>query len=362
VRLREERAGTTNIAAWTFVQQAERYRKDAEAAVARGTMDTALALFTRADSTLARAEAADPRWDDPTVLRGQLLERRVRLTRSAALVDEGLGHADRALALAPEDARALELRGTLRYRRWQLARPSDPRQASQLLDAARSDLERATTIDPTLAGAYATLSSLYYQTKDLQGAALAARRAYEEDAYLSNAADILTRLFHTSYDMDQQRQAQRWCQEGMRRFPRDFRFFQCQLYLMTRLEAPEVPRAWSVLAGIDSVAPPPQRAILHLRNQMLVAAIIARAGLRDSAHAVIARSRGTPELDPEHDLVAMEAFVRTLLGEQDEAIRLLQRYVAANPEHSFRIGGDIFWWWWDLQKHPGFQALVRPHS
>jgi len=117
-----------------------------------------------------------------------------------------------------------------------------------------------------------------------------------------------------------------------------------------------------VLAGIDSVAPPPQRAILHLRNQMLVAAIIARAGLKDSAHAVSVRSRGTPELDPEHDLVAMEAFVHSLLGEKDEAIRLLQRYVAANPEHSFRVGGDIFWWWWDLQKEPGFQALVRPGS
>jgi len=77
----------------------------------------------------------------------------------------------------------------------------------------------------------------------------------------------------------------------------------------------------------------------------MVAATIARAGLKDSAHAVIERSRGTPEQ-----------------GEQDEAIRLLQRYVAANPEHSFRIGGDIFWWWWDLQKHPGFQALARPHS
>ncbi|HUC42007.1 MAG TPA: serine/threonine-protein kinase, partial [Gemmatimonadales bacterium] len=238
VRLREERAGTSNIEAWTLVQQAERYHKDAEAAVGRAKMDTALALFRRADSTLARAETADPRWDDPILLRGQLLERRVRLTRSADLVDEGLAHAGRALALFPDDARALELRGTLRYRKWQLARPPDPQQASLLLNDARADLERATTIDPASAGAYATLSSLYYQTKDLQGAALAARRAYEEDAYLGNAADILTRLFHTSYDLDQQRQAERWCQEGMRRFSRDFRFFQCQLYLMTRLEAP----------------------------------------------------------------------------------------------------------------------------
>src|SRR5437667_117724 len=200
------------------------------------------------------------------------------------------------------------------------------------------------------------------QPNDLRGAALAARRAYEEDAYLGNAPDILYRLFFTSYDLDQQRQAQRWCEEGDRRFPRDFRFLECQLYMMTRLEQPDVPRAWRLLAGIDSLVPAPRRGVIHLREQMMVAATIARAGLKDSAHAVIERSRGTPELDPEQDLVAMEAFVRTLLGEQDEAIRLLQRYVAANPEHSFRVGGDIFWWWWDLQKHPGFQALARPHS
>ena len=362
VRLREERAGTKNTDAWIRVQQAEAFRKMGEAFVQSGKMDSASALFARTDSMLAAAERADPKWVDPIVLRGQLVERRVRLTRNASLIDEGLAHAARALAMAPEDPSALELRGTLRYRRWQLARPSDPADAARLLDDARKDLEQATNIEPTLAGAYATLSSLYYQTKDLQGAALAARRAYEEDAYLTNAADILDRLFFTSYDLDQQRQAQRWCQEGVRRFPRDFRFFECQLYMMTRLEDPDVPRAWQLLAGIDTLLPAPRRAAFHLREQMLVAAIIARAGLRDSAHAVIERSRGTPELDPEHDLVAMEAFVRTLLGEQDEAIRLLQRYVAANPEHSFRVGGDIFWWWWDLQKHPGFQALARPRS
>ena len=362
VRLREERAGTSSTEAWTRVQQAEAIRRDGEALVQAGKMDSAMALFARTDSTLAAAERADPKWIDPILLRGQLVERRVRLTRNPALIDEGLAHAARALAIAPEDPGAIELRGTLRYRRWQLARPPNPQQAAALLDDARKDLERATNMQPTLASAYATLSSLYYQTKDLQGAALAARRAYEEDAYLTNAADILGRLFFTSYDLDQQRQAQRWCQEGVRRFPRDFRFLECQLYMMTRLEDPNIPRAWRLLAGIDSLVPAQRRQVIHLREQMLVAATIARAGLKDSAHQVIERSRGTPELDPDLDLVAMEAFVRTLLGEQDEAIRLLQRYVAANPEHSFRVGGDIFWWWWDLQKHPGFQALARPRS
>ena len=357
VQLREQRAGTKSVEAWSLVQRAERLRKDGDA-----HPDVALALFTRADSVLGQAERADPKWVEPIILRGQLLDRRARMTRSLPTLEEGLGHATRALALAPEDARGIELRGTLRYRQWFLFRPADPRAAATLLDDARKDLERATTVDPNLASAFSTLSHLYYQTKDLQAAALAARRAYEEDAYLSNAADILTRLFFTSYDLDQQRQAQRWCQEGVRRFPRDYRFSQCQLYMMTRLESPDVPRAWGALARIDSLAPPPQRALQHLESQMLVAAIMARAGLRDSTHHVIERSRGTPEIDPEHDLVALEAFVRTLLGEQDEAIRLLQRYVAANPEHSFRVGGDIFWWWWDLQKHPGFQALAQPHS
>jgi serine/threonine-protein kinase len=358
VRLREERATTHNVQAWTLMQRAEALRKQAEATVP----DSAVKLYARADSVLAQAERADPGWVDPIILRGQSQDRVARITHSQQAIEQGLGHAARALALAPEDARALELRGTLRYRQWFLFRPADPRAAATLLDDARKDLERATTLDPTLASAFSTLSHLYYQTKDLQGAALAARRAYEEDAYLSNASDILSRLFFTSYDLDQQRQAQRWCQEGSRRFPRDYRFEQCQLYMMTRLETPDVARAWRVLAAMDSLTPAPQRALLHLESQMLVAAIAARAGLKDSARQVISRSRGTPELDPEHDLVALEAFVQTQLGDHQEAIRLLQRYVAANPEHSFRVGGDIFWWWWDLQKEPGFQELARPRS
>ena len=96
VRLREERAGTKSTDAWTRVQQAEAIRKDGEALVQAGKVDSALALFARTDSTLASAERADRTWVEPIVLRGQLVERRVRLTRNPALIDEGLAHATRA--------------------------------------------------------------------------------------------------------------------------------------------------------------------------------------------------------------------------------------------------------------------------
>src|SRR5439155_1124522 len=77
VQLREQHASTKNVAAWSLVQRAERLRKDADA-----RPNEALGLSARADSMLAEAERADPRWIDPIILRGQLLDRRARLTRS----------------------------------------------------------------------------------------------------------------------------------------------------------------------------------------------------------------------------------------------------------------------------------------
>ena len=53
------------------------------------------------------------------------------------------------------------------------------------------------------------------------------------------------------------------------------------------------------------------------RGRMIVGAIIARAGLPDSARSVLDRTRDSidPELDPEGDLMVIEAFARTQLGE-----------------------------------------------
>jgi eukaryotic-like serine/threonine-protein kinase len=365
VRLRTEQMGTSNVAAWSLKERAEKSRKDAEAALEAERADAAFAAFDQADSLAGLAEAADDKWVDPIVFRGQIALRRARLLQeqpreALGWIRTGLGHAERALRLAPTDGSALELRGTLRYYQWILHFTPDPAAAQALLQGARQDLEGAVQADPSLASAYSTLSHLYYQVEDVPAAVLAARRAYEQDAYLSVARDILYRLFIGSLDLEQFSQADRWCTEETRRFPRDYRSPQCQLLLMaTPVRAPDLGRAWQLVALLDTVTPQQFRPYLRLESRLRAAGVIARAGLRDSARHVFDRVRAasTPSADPGQELLAIEAYERTLLGDRDEAIALLTRYSAANPGH-FERGKDISWWWRDLKDDPRFKALV----
>jgi serine/threonine-protein kinase len=364
LRLRQEQASTQSVPAWSLVQQGERARKDAEDRLAGDDVDGAFSGFARADSLLALAETADPSWVDPVTRRGWLAYRRARLAgdRKALIhwVEVARGHAERACTLAQNDARALELRGTVRYLSWLQELAPDPGELPKLLAAAKQDLEAATRADPSLASAYSTLSHLYYQTEDVPAALLAARKAYEEDAYLSVAGDVLARLFFGSYDLEQLTQARRWCLEGAHRFPGDFRFAECRLWLMTTPDAqPDLTAAWRLLAQIDSLTPAPRKPLEHHRAETIVGVTLARAGLADSARHVLHRARADRGVDPGQEILSIEAFARTILGDRDDAIALLQRYIAANPSHAFTRGGDISWWWRDLKADPRFAQLAE---
>ena len=48
----------------------------------------------------------------------------------------------------------------------------------------------------------------------------------------------------------------------------------------------------------------------------------------------------------------------TQMGDAEEAIKVLRRYVALNPDHSFRIGDNVHWWWRSLLDKPEFQAVM----
>jgi hypothetical protein len=90
----------------------------------------------------------------------------------------------------------------------------------------------------------------------------------------------------------------------------------------------------------------------------LAGGVLARANALDSARSVFERARQqiSPEFDPDLELFAVEAFVRTLSGDLDEAIDLLKQYQAANPGHDFsrRLGT---WWWRDVRNHPRYREL-----
>ncbi|MEO7822683.1 MAG: hypothetical protein ABIS15_03670, partial [Gemmatimonadaceae bacterium] len=92
--------------------------------------------------------------------------------------------------------------------------------------------------------------------------------------------------------------------------------------------------------------------------QIVVAAVLARAGLPDSARRVLARARADRETDPRGELIGYEAFVRTMLGDRKEAIDLLQRYLTDHPEHRRGFAKVNAWWWRDLQTDPRFQTLI----
>src|SRR2546426_11971890 len=109
---------------------------------------------------------------------------------------------------------------------------------------------------------------------------------------------------------------------------------------MTTDVAPvDIPEAWRLLARLDSTTPLPRRLAEHHRAQMFVGAALARAGLKDSASHVLVAARGGRDVDPEQELLSLEAFARTLLGERDQAIDLLKRYVAARSEER-RVGKE----------------------
>jgi len=95
---------------------------------------------------------------------------------------------------------------------------------------------------------------------------------------------------------------------------------------------------------------------------MVVAMALARAGLKDSARAVAVRSRADATMDPLRELVNFEAIVRTMLGDKDEAIRLLTVYFATNPQQQSTNDKDESWWFRDLKDDPRYQALVGTPS
>ena len=372
IQVRAQRADTRNEAAWLLVQRGAAAQRAAVTAFGKGDSAASAGAFRSADSLFAAAASADPTWAVPVTQRATQAYRRSRMVGSDPAqirpwIDQGLQFADEALALDPGSADALETRGELRYWAWLSNLDVDPAKRAAALAAAKADLEKSTDLDHNQAGAYATLSHLYNNdpkntTNDVY---VAARQALDADEFLSNANVVLYRLFLATYDLGQIDKADQYCRDFGKRFPSDSRSMRCQLYLLTapRPTPPDIGRAWALADSLAALEPPKTRARETLIGHMLVAATIARASratpaLADSARHVAHKSEGDAAVDATRELAFRGAFVFTILGDKDDAFRLLKDYLAANPSRASSIAADPGWWFRDLTGDPRFARIV----
>jgi TolB-like protein len=357
-------SGTASTAAWETVQRAQQIADDAQALGASGEFEPASAELVRADSLLQQAEGMDEEWVRPIADRGWLGFYQARLggfdrSHYADWIERGLQHANRALLMAPDDASARELRGSLRYFQYLFNLAPNPEEAETLRDDAEADLRTAVEADPGRATAWAALAHLSANKGDVAGAKLAALRSYEADKYLESANLTVWRLFITSLDLQDDIEAERWCEEGRRRFPEDFRFAECLIMVMVLPgQEPDIEEAWQLLDRYVELSPEQVKEFNQADGQMWLAMVLARAGLADSARAVARRARPGPEIDPVRELAYTEAVVQTWLGDYEEALRLLGLYLAANPTETESLANDQTWYLEDLRAQPGFRSLV----
>ncbi|MGH7538567.1 MAG: protein kinase domain-containing protein, partial [Gemmatimonadales bacterium] len=378
IELRERRAGTRSVIAWELVRQADDLRQDAEALQRIGDRRSASRIAERADSLLRQAERLDPRWTEPIVQRGWLarfqsdlsfderastasdstVETGLPLRRSqVAWLQEGLRDAERALRVNANDAKALELRGSLRFNLWS-ARDGEPGDAAGLIVGAENDLRAAVSLDPGLARAWNALSLVYHQKGDFAQAVVTLQRALEADAYFSDAPRSIQLLMFASLEGGDVRQATSLCETGRASFPDHPGFWECELTILqwSGSGARVVARAWRLVREID-VRDSANVLGSWAFRRLMVAAVLARSGIADSAKSVMRAVRGSAPNPALLDGIELfEAYVYELLGERETALHALQTFVGANPQSRTYVARTR--WFEPLRGDSRFQALV----
>jgi TolB-like protein len=381
IRMQEQREATRSNAAWLAVQEGSERQRLADARqAARDTTLAARRLYDEADSIFAAGEAHDPRWSEPIIRRAALSYRRSRLQgNDPALIrpwlQAGIAHADRALAIDPDNADALEIRGTMRFY-GSLVRVVVDTEGRQWLSLAQEDLERATQVNANQAGAWYTLSAAYYQIrgKSVSDVKVAALRALEADEFQANVMIIRTRLANASYDLGQFDQADQYCSDLERRYPGADRSVRCRLYLLAIPNLPryDIARAWRLTDSLVAASPPRDSAKMRLVGGTYVAATIARESRRvreggdaatakvlaDSARVVARRYYGDPTVDNSRDVALYSAWVSEVLLDRDDVARKLRDWFAVDANRAAGLSEDPGWALREFSQTPEWRRLV----
>ena len=320
IELKSWQSGTASVEAWNLVKGSDEVRDRAERLSHAGNPAAAITAFQDADAMLVRAQALDPHWTEPLFLRSKVAQDLGWLNFSPAKpeyavswFEKARSFADAALRIMPDDAELLEQRGSLYY---YIAQMSPPGSGGALAadSAAERDLTAATRKDPGRARAWSQLSGILESHGEYAKAKFAAEQAFQADAYLRDAKNIMLRLFATTFDLGQETEARKWCDKISAKYSDSASAF-CKLQLMVWGSGgvPKPDEAWRVVEQSSRSDPPQILTVARPRLIMLVGAVLARAGLADSARAVIDRAARDARTDPER--AYFEAAARSVAGQ-----------------------------------------------
>ena len=155
--------------------------------------------------------------------------------------------------------------------------------------------------------------------------------------------------------------ARKWCQFGLTHYADDVRFTECELTLLgwTGRSKGDVRRAWALTDDIERHDTLGMLKSTWALRRTMTAAIIARAGMRDSAQAVLATLAARQRADSTIRGVPLaEAYVRLLLNDRNDAMASLEQYFRSSPAARAQIAQHP--WFRPLRGNPRFDALVQP--
>lgn len=369
-----ERREATSAEAWELLARVKQLTDDERLRWMSLSAANRQARYAQADSLLLRAIALDPKWVAPMVYRGSLrllrasaeeqatftttpsdddpLETMTRLRRDAVAI------ADSVLSRAGGNTDALYLRGRARLELWRTAQPEAP---DSLRAAAEADLRSVVTRRHDHADAWNDLSLLLQMTGAYADAKTAAENALKADAYLKSAPAVISRVFFSSLASGNVTDARRWCNLGREKYATDPRFWMCDLTILgwTGNSTADIQRAWQALDDSERRDSANILASAWGTRRMLVAAVVARAGLGDSAEAIIRHVHAAlPNGTPTDQLDYGESHVHALLGHTDQAVALLERYLRTHPALRGQVRRSP--WFTPLTNNPKFLAITAP--
>lgn len=322
VELRAIEHETENQRAWELVQMARETRNGV------ASTDDPMAGLTHALRYLDEALRLDPDYVRAWIERSRTFHAMAfrQPDNAMAMLDSAEAASSHALAIDPRSAEAIEQRASVRFVAWVF----NPETGTQLQDA-EADAREALSIDPYRPRAESLLSQIAYHRGDFRTAYEAAMRAYRADAYAANVEDVLVRLFDTAFELGNDDEAAKWCDELRRRAPHSYLQYRCELLLLAfgRSGQPDVRKSLLALDAARRLSYVREEASLEAMLIALVGGSYARAGMADSARVYVQRALQMAPGSPNATPAAASTLLR--IGERDAAVELLRAHLETLP-------------------------------